>query len=136
MVVTLTRDGYVKRTPLDDLPGAASRRPGPQRRPPRGEDDVVMRSFIAHTHQWVLFFTSRGMAFREKVWQLPEGGAQARGRRCARCCRCRKASRSPPCCRCRRTRACGRALHLVFATGAGDVRRNKLSDFKNVRRTG
>ena len=38
-----------------------------------------MRSFIAHTHQWVLFFTSRGMAFREKVWQLPEGGAQGKG---------------------------------------------------------
>ena len=61
------------------LPRAAPRRARAHRRPATREDDVVIRSFVAHTHQWVLFFTSRGMAFREKVWQLPEGGAAGRG---------------------------------------------------------
>ena len=79
MVVTLTRDGYVKRTPLETF--RAQNRGGRGRSAAATrQDDVVVRSFIAHTHQWVLFFTSRGMAFREKIWQLPEGGAQGKGR--------------------------------------------------------
>ena len=43
-------------------------------------DDVVTRSFNAHTHQWVLFFSSGGKAFREKVWRLPEAQPAAKGR--------------------------------------------------------
>ena len=43
-------------------------------------DDIVTRSFNAHTHQWVLFFSSGGKVFREKVWRLPEGGPTGKGR--------------------------------------------------------
>jgi DNA gyrase subunit A len=85
MVVTLTRDGYVKRTPLDTFRAQGR---GGKGRTGAGtrEDDVVIRSFVAHTHQYVLFFTSRGMAFREKVWwrdrarALAAPGPRAAGR--------------------------------------------------------
>ena len=133
MVVTLTRDGYVKRTPLETF---RAQHRGGRGRSAAGtrQDDVVVRSFIAHTHQWVMFFTSRGIAFREKIWQLPEGGATGKGRSLRQVLQLQeKPSRSPPCCRCRRTRPCGRGCIWSSAPLQGNVRRNRLSDFRNVR---
>ena len=79
MVVTITRDGFIKRTTLETY--RAQNRGGRGRAGAsiRG-DDIVTRSFHAHTHQWVLFFSSGGKAFREKVWRLPEAGPTAKGR--------------------------------------------------------
>ncbi|MBU8542072.1 DNA gyrase subunit A [Roseomonas sp. ROY-5-3] len=135
MVVTLTRDGYVKRTGLDVFrsqnrggrgrSGAATR-----------EDDIVVRSFVAHTHQWVLFFTSRGIAFREKIWQLPEGGATGRGRSLRQVLQLQQDEKVTAVLPLPQDEAMWENLHLVFATVQGNVRRNKLSDFKNVRATG
>jgi DNA gyrase subunit A len=135
MVVTLTRDGYVKRTALDVFraqhrggrgrTGAATR-----------EDDIVVRSFVAHTHQWVLFFTSRGIAFREKIWQLPEGGATGRGRSLRQVLALQQDETVTAVLPLPQDEALWENLHLVFATRQGNVRRNKLSDFKNVRATG
>ena len=108
MVVTITRDGFIKRTSLDIFRQQNRGGRGRTGAGTRG-DDIVTRSFNAHTHQWVLFFSSGGKAFREKVWRLP--GSQARPPRAApwsTCCPNSGATPSPPCCRCRRTRRCGR----------------------------
>src|SRR5271165_2329914 len=73
MVVTITRDGFIKRTTLETFRAQNRGGRGRAGASSRG-DDIVTRSFHAHTHQWVLFFSSGGKAFREKVWRLPEGG--------------------------------------------------------------
>ena len=79
MVVTITRDGFIKRTGLDAFRQQVRGGRGRSALGMRG-DDVVTRSFNAHTHQWVLFFSSGGQAFREKVWRLPEAQPAAKGR--------------------------------------------------------
>ncbi|MBC4015469.1 DNA gyrase subunit A [Siccirubricoccus deserti] len=135
MIVTLTRDGYVKRTPLETF--RAQHRGGRGRSAAATrQDDVVMRSFIAHTHQWVLFFTSRGIAFREKVWQLPEGGAQGKGRSLRQVLALQEAEQITAVLPLPQDESLWDGLHLVFATASGNVRRNKLSDFRNVRSAG
>ncbi|WP_268887711.1 DNA gyrase subunit A [Falsiroseomonas selenitidurans] len=135
MVVTLTRDGYVKRTGLDVF---RSQNRGGRGRSGAGtrEDDIVVRSFVAHTHQWVLFFTSRGMAFREKIWQLPEGGATGRGRSLRQVLQLQQDEQVTAVLPLPQDEALWENLHLVFATAQGNVRRNKLSDFRNVRSMG
>ncbi len=135
MVVTLTRDGYVKRTPLDTF--RAQHRGGRGRSAAATrQDDLVVRSFIAHTHQWVLFFTSRGIAFREKVWQLPEGGAQGKGRSLRQVLQLQADERVTAVLPLPQDESLWEGLHLVFATADGNVRRNRLSDFRNVRAAG
>ena len=135
MVVTLTRDGYVKRTPLDTF--RAQHRGGRGRSAAATrQDDLVVRTFIAHTHQWVLFFTSRGIAFREKVWQLPEGGAQGKGRSLRQVLQLQADERVTAVLPLPQDEGLWDGLHLVFATAAGNVRRNRLSDFRNVRAAG
>jgi DNA gyrase subunit A len=135
MVVTLTRDGYVKRTGLDVF--RAQHRGGRGRTGAgRREDDIVVRSFVAHTHQWVLFFTSRGIAFREKIWQLPEGGATGRGRSLRQVLQLQQDETVTAVLPLPQDETLWENLHLVFATAAGNVRRNRLSDFRNVRATG
>jgi DNA gyrase subunit A len=135
MVVTLTRDGYVKRTPLDTF--RAQHRGGRGRSAAATrQDDLVVRSFIAHTHQWVLFFTSRGIAFREKVWQLPEGGAQGKGRSLRQVLQLQADERVTAVLPLPQDDSLWDGLHLVFGTAGGNVRRNRLSDFRNVRAAG
>ena len=80
MVVTITRDGFIKRTTLETFRAQNRGGRGRSGASTRG-DDIVTRSFNAHTHQWVLFFSSGGKAFREKVWRLPEAARPARGAR-------------------------------------------------------
>ena len=79
MVVTITRDGFIKRTPLETFRQQNRGGRGRSGASTRG-DDIVTRSFNAHTHQWVLFFSTGGKAFREKVWRLPEASPTAKGR--------------------------------------------------------
>ena len=135
MVVTLTRDGYVKRTGLDVF--RAQNRGGRGRTGAgRREDDIVVRSFVAHTHQWVLFFTSRGMAFREKIWQLPEGGATGRGRSLRQVLQLQQDETITAVLPLPQDETLWENLHLVFATAGGNVRRNRLSDFRNMRASG
>jgi DNA gyrase subunit A len=135
MVVTLTRDGYVKRTPLDVF---RAQNRGGRGRSAAGtrQDDVVVRSFNAHTHQWVLFFTSRGIAFREKIWKLPEAGPTARGRSLRQLLQLQENEGVTAVLPLPQDESLWENLHLVFATAQGNVRRNRLSDFKNVRSSG
>jgi DNA gyrase subunit A len=135
MVVTITRDGFIKRTPLETF--RAQNRGGRGRAAAsiRG-DDVVTRSFNAHTHQWVLFFSSGGKVFREKVWRLPEGGPTGKGRALVNLLPELGSDTITTVLPLPIDEALWDSLHLVFATAMGNVRRNLLSDFRNVRASG
>ena len=100
------------------------------------DEDFVRQVFVCDTLTPVLFFSSRGMAYKLKVYRC----LRARPRRAARpwstCSRCRKARPSPRCCRCPRTRRPGATMDVMFATSTGTVRRNRLSDFVRVQANG
>ena len=135
MVVTLTQGGLIKRVAL-----AAFRA---QRRGGRGrsgmatrDDDVVTRIFVANTHQWVLFFSSRGMAYRMKVWRLPEAEPQARGRSLKGFVPIADDETITAVLALPQDESLWPSLYLLFATASGNVRRNRLSDFDSVRQNG
>ncbi len=135
MVVTITRDGFIKRTPLEVFRAQNRGGRGRSATSTRG-DDVVTRSFNAHTHQFVLFFSSGGKVFREKVWRLPEATTTAKGRALINLLPELGKDEITTVLPLPQDEALWENLHLVFATASGGVRRNKLSDFKNVRLSG
>ncbi|WP_323991376.1 DNA gyrase subunit A [Nguyenibacter sp. L1] len=135
MVVTITRDGFIKRTPLDIF--RAQNRGGRGRTAAgRRGDDIVVRSFNAHTHQWVLFFSSGGKAYREKVWRLPEASPTAKGRALVNLLPDLGGDSITAVLPLPQDETLWENLHLVFATASGNVRRNRLSDFRNIRASG
>jgi len=135
MVVTITRDGFIKRTPLETFRAQNRGGRGRSGAGTRG-DDIVTRSFNAHTHQWVLFFSSGGKAFRQKVWRLPEGGPTGKGRALVNLLPELGADTITTVLPLPQDESLWESLHLVFATSSGYVRRNRLSDFRNVRAMG
>jgi len=135
MVVTITRDGFIKRTALEIFRQQNRGGRGRTAAGTRG-DDIVTRSFNAHTHQWVLFFSSGGKAFREKVWRLPEASPTAKGRALVNMLPELGADGITAVLPLPQDESLWESLHLVFATASGNVRRNKLSDFRNVRASG
>ncbi len=135
MVVTITRDGFIKRTPLETFRQQNRGGRGRSAAATRG-DDIVTRSFNAHTHQWVLFFSSGGRAFREKVWKLPEAGPTAKGRALVNLLPELGADGITAVLPLPQDESLWDSLHLVFATAQGNVRRNRLSDFRNMRAAG
>jgi len=135
MVVTLTRDGFIKRTPLETFRAQNRGGRGRSATSTRG-DDIVTRSLNAHTHQWVLFFSSGGKAFREKVWHLPEAGTAAKGRALVNLLPELGSDTITTVLPLPQDESLWDGLHLVFATAQGNVRRNRLSDFRNVRASG
>ncbi|MCE3519766.1 DNA gyrase subunit A, partial [Escherichia coli] len=79
MVVTVTVQGYIKRTPLDTF--RAQKRGGKGRAGMATKDeDAITSLFVTSTHTPVLFFSNHGKVYRKKVWRLPEGGPATRGR--------------------------------------------------------
>ncbi|MBB2187487.1 DNA gyrase subunit A [Gluconacetobacter liquefaciens] len=135
MVVTITREGFIKRTPLDIF--RAQNRGGRGRTAAgRRGDDIVVRSFNAHTHQWVLFFSSGGKAYREKVWRLPEASPTAKGRALINLLPDLGGDSITAVLPLPQDETLWENLHLVFATASGTVRRNRLSDFRNIRASG
>jgi DNA gyrase subunit A len=135
MVVTITRDGFIKRTTLETFRAQNRGGRGRSGASTRG-DDIVTRSFNAHTHQFVLFFSSGGKAFREKVWRLPEGGATGKGRALVNLLPELGSDTITTVLPLPQDETLWDSLHLVFATASGGVRRNLLSDFRNVRAAG
>ncbi len=135
MVVTITRDGFIKRTTLETFRAQNRGGRGRAGASTRG-DDIVTRSFNAHTHQWVLFFSSGGKAFREKVWRLPEAGPTAKGRALVNLLPELGGDTITTVLPLPQDETLWENLHLVFATAQGNVRRNRLSDFRNVRAAG
>lgn len=135
MVVTITSGGYIKRTPLADFRA--------QRRGGKGlsgmstkDDDVVTRLFVANTHTQLLFFTTDGMVYKLKTWRLPLAGRNARGKAMVNILPIAAGVSIAAIMPVERPEEEWENLQIVFATSAGDVRRNALSDFVNVMRNG
>ena len=135
MVVTVTHGGYVKRVPVSAY--RAQRRGGKGRSGmATREDDFVGSLFVANTHTPVLFFSSRGIVYKLKVWRLPLGAPQARGKAFVNLLPLGEGETISAVMPMPEDEASWSTLHVMFATARGGVRRNELSDFVNVNQTG
>ncbi|EJF77614.1 DNA gyrase subunit A [Bartonella birtlesii] len=135
MVVTVSHSGYIKRVPLSTY--RAQRRGGKGRSGMSTKDeDFVTRLFVANTHTPVLFFSSRGIVYKEKVWRLPLGTPQSRGRALINLLPLQQGERITTIMPLPEDESSWSALDVMFATTRGTVRRNKLSDFVQVNRNG
>ncbi|MFT5797177.1 MAG: DNA gyrase subunit A [Candidatus Azotimanducaceae bacterium] len=135
MVVTVTSGGYIKRTPLIDFRA--------QKRGGKGvagmqtkEEDVITTLFVANTHTQLLFFTTDGMAYKLKTWRLPQGGRTSKGKAIVNILPIPVGVSIAAIMPVDRDEEEWGDLQVVFATSAGTVRRNKLSDFTNVKSNG
>ncbi len=135
MVVTVSHLGYVKRVPLSTY--RAQRRGGKGRAGMQTRDeDFVSRLFVANTHTPVLYFTSLGRVYKEKVWRLPAAAPQARGKPLINILPIAQDERMTTIMPLPEDESSWANLDVMFATTKGSVRRNKLSDFVDVRRSG
>ena len=135
MVVTVSHAGYVKRVPLSTY--RAQRRGGKGRSGMQTRDeDFVTRLFVASTHAPVLFFSSRGQVYKEKVWRLPLAPPQGRGKALINILPLEQGESITTIMPLPEDEASWDKLDVMFATTRGTVRRNKLSDFADVRRSG
>ncbi len=135
MVVTITSAGWIKRTPLADFRS--------QKRGGKGlsgmqtkEEDVVTTLFVANTHTQLLFFTTDGMAYKLKTWRLPQSGRTGKGKAIVNILPIPTGVSIAAIMPVDVPDEEWENLQIVFATSAGNVRRNRLSDFTNVRRNG
>ena len=132
MVVTVTLDGYIKRTPLSTF--RAQHRGGKGRAGMQTkEQDAVSDMFVTSTHNPVLFFSTAGKVYRLKVWKLPEGGPTTRGRPIVNLLPALDQGETiatvlplPE------DEDSWGALSVVFATAKGNVRRNSMDAFTNI----
>ncbi|HYD24269.1 MAG TPA: DNA gyrase subunit A [Croceibacterium sp.] len=132
MVVTVTLDGYIKRTPLSTF--RAQHRGGKGRAGMATKDeDAVSEMFVTSTHNPVLFFSTAGKVYRLKVWRLPEGGANTRGRPIVNLLPALDPGETiaavlplPE------DEETWGALSVVFATAKGSARRNSMDAFANI----
>ncbi|MCA1458555.1 DNA gyrase subunit A [Bradyrhizobium sp. BRP22] len=135
MVVTVSHAGYVKRVPLSTY--RAQRRGGKGRAGMQTRDeDFVSRVFVASTHTPVLFFSSRGQVYKEKVWRLPMAAPNARGKALINILPLEQGERITTIMPLPEDESSWSNFDVMFATTGGNVRRNKLSDFIDVRRSG
>jgi DNA gyrase subunit A len=135
MVVTVSHAGYAKRVPLSAY--RAQRRGGKGRSGMQTrEEDFVSRLFVASTHTPVLFFSSRGQVYKEKVWRLPVAAPNARGKALINILPLEQGERITTIMPLPEDESSWGNLDVMFATTGGNVRRNKLSDFVDVRRSG
>ena len=135
MVVTVTSGGYIKRTPLADFRS--------QRRGGKGlsgmqtkDEDVVTTLFVANTHTQLLFFTTDGMAYKLKTWRLPQGTRVAKGKAIINILPIPQGVSIAAIMPVDEPEEDWENLQIIFATSAGNVRRNALSDFTKVRANG
>ena len=135
MVVTVSHAGYVKRVRLDTY--RAQKRGGKGRAGMQTRDeDFVVKLFVASTHTPILFFSSTGMVYRMKVWRLPEGNPQSRGKALINLLPLEKDERITTIMPLPEDEAQWSQLQIMFATQSGGVRRNELSDFESIQRGG
>jgi DNA gyrase subunit A len=135
MVVTVSHAGYVKRVPLSTY--RAQKRGGKGRSGMQTRDeDFVTRLFVASTHTPVLFFSSRGQVYKEKVWRLPQAAPQSRGKALINILPLEQGENITTIMPLPEDESTWDKLDVMFATTRGTVRRNKLSDFIDVRRSG
>ncbi|MCA3562531.1 MAG: DNA gyrase subunit A [Aestuariivirga sp.] len=135
MVVTVSHAGYVKRVPLSTY--RAQRRGGKGREAGgTREEDFVTKLFVASTHTPILFFSSAGMVYRLKVWRLPLGTPQSRGKALINLLPLEQDERITTILPMPETAAEAEDQFLMFATRSGTVRRNEISDFEQINRAG
>ena len=135
VVVTVSHRGYIKRVPLSTY--RAQRRGGKGRAGmSTREEDVVTQIFIASTHTPVLFFSSRGMVYRMKVWRLPAATPQSLGKALVNLLPLTEGESITSILPLPEEEQTWGSLELMFATRSGSVRRNSLADFENINRNG
>ena len=135
MVVTVTHGGYIKRVPLSTY--RAQRRGGKGRSGMSTRDeDFVSRLFVANTHTPVLFFSSAGQVYKMKVWRLPIGEPQARGRALINMLPLDANERITSIMPLPEDEADWKKLDIMFSTRSGGVRRNSLADFVEINKNG
>ncbi len=134
-VVTVSHKGYIKRVPL-----AAYRA---QKRGGKGrsgmstrEEDFVTQLFVTSTHTPVLFFSSRGMCYRMKVWRLPPASPQSPGKALVNLLPLAEGEVITSILPLPEDSSTWADLELIFATLSGNVRRNALTDFESINRNG
>ncbi len=135
VAVTVTHNGYIKRTPLDEyrVQGRGGKgRSGMATR----DEDFVTSLFVASTHAWLLFFSSTGMAYKLKVWRLPEARIAGKGKAMVNLLPLAEGERITTILPLPEDDGEWDKLNVVFATKSGDVRRNQLSDFGQVNKNG
>ena len=132
MVITVTHSGYVKRTPVDTYRA--------QRRGGKGvqgvnlkDDDFVEDLFVASTHDYVMFFSNKGKAYRLKVHELPIGQRTARGTAIVNLVPFSEGEHATAVITCRDFPA---DEYLMFATAAGTVKKTAMSVYDRTRRDG
>ena len=135
MVVTVTMAGYIKRTPLSVF--------REQKRGGKGragmatkEEDAVTNLFVTSTHNPVLFFSNLGQVYRMKVWRLPEGGPNTRGRPMVNLLPLGEGETISTVLALPEDEAEWGGLHIMFATARGTVRRNSMDAFASIRSSG
>jgi DNA gyrase subunit A len=135
MVVTVSHGGYIKRVPLSTY--RAQRRGGKGRSGMSTKDeDFVSQVFVANTHTPMLFFSTRGMVYKMKVYRLPLGNPQARGKALINLLPLDEGEQISTVMPLPEDEASWSQSHVMFATLSGYVRRNELSDFVDVKANG
>jgi DNA gyrase subunit A len=135
VAVTVTHAGYIKRTPLAEyrVQGRGGKgRAGMATR----EEDFVTHIFVANTHAPLLFFSSNGMVYRLKVWRLPEARIQGRGKAMVNLLPLQGGERIATILPLPEDESTWDRFQVLFATRSGNVRRNELSDFANIQKSG
>jgi DNA gyrase subunit A len=135
MVVTVTHGGYIKRVPLSMY--RAQRRGGKGRSGmSTREEDFVSKVFVASTHTPILFFSTSGMVYQMKVYRLPEGSPQARGKAMVNLLPLDEGEAISTVMPLPEDEESWSNLNVMFSTASGNVRRNLLSDFVNIKSNG
>ena len=135
MVVTVSHRGYIKRVPLSVY--RAQRRGGKGRAGMKTRDeDFVTRLFVTNTHTPILFFTSRGMVYQLKCYKLPEAAPQSLGKAMVNILPIEPEETINTVMPMPEDETSWADLNVMFATVSGNVRRNNLSDFTNIKRNG
>jgi len=135
MVVTVTNTGYIKRVPLATY--RAQRRGGKGRSGMSTKDEDFLRNvFVANTHTPILFFSNLGQVYKLKVWKLPIGSPQSKGKALINILPLQQEENISTILPLPEDEDSWGELHAIFATKKGNIRRNLLSDFSNVRANG
>jgi DNA gyrase subunit A len=131
MVVTVTVQGYIKRTPLESFRAQARGGKGRSGMATKDED-AITSLFVTSTHTPVLFFSTAGKVYRMKVWRLPEGGPATRGRPMINLLPLGPGETIQTVLPLPEDEESWKDLHVMFATANGTVRRNSMDAFANV----
>ncbi len=146
VIVTLTHNGFIKRTAVSAY--RAQRRGGKgvigmtarESTNEEEDDDFVEHLFTATTHDYLMFFTSDGRCYVERVYEIPEGSRASKGRSIANLLELRADEKIAATIRIQGQKTDEETwtekLHIVFATRSGIVKKSNLSDFKNIRKGG